>query len=185
MLGVVVVAFGVTSLIAPKFLANIFDGVGGYSASIFFYEKQYEKTEDIYDLVLLVDKIEKEKDSVLAEEYLYKLINHEQFNEYCNLSDGKGFLNTKEYYSGLYALSLCKNRTIEEAMNFASEFVAINGYTIDNPFRVLISEYIGSGADQTLTIIKEKIQEKLSSFSGEQLIFATNDIKEIQDILIK
>ena len=90
MLGVVVVAFGVTSLIAPKFLANIFDGVGGYSASIFFYEKQYEKTEDIYDLVLLVDKIEKEKDSVLAEEYLYKLINHEQFNEYCNLSDGKG-----------------------------------------------------------------------------------------------
>ena len=60
-------AFGLATIFAPGRVGVVFDGVGAYSASVFFYEKQYKKTKDIDDLYVVVRKVDVENDSVRAE----------------------------------------------------------------------------------------------------------------------
>ena len=52
LLGSICCAFGLATIFVPGRVGDIFDGVGAYSASVFFYEKEYRKTEDINDLYL-------------------------------------------------------------------------------------------------------------------------------------
>jgi len=77
------ITFGALALFAPKTVAGIFDGVGGYSASVFFYEKQYNKSGEIDDLAVLVDKIDEDKEPLKAEKYIETLISREDFATYC------------------------------------------------------------------------------------------------------
>ncbi len=95
------ITFGAFALFAPRSLAGFFDGVGNYSASVFFYEKQYGNTEDFNDLVVLVDKIDDVSDGERAKKYLAILINHADFEEFCSNKKIMG-IPYSEYYNGRY-----------------------------------------------------------------------------------
>ena len=95
------ITFGAFAMFAPRSLAVFFDGVGNYSASVFFYEKQYLKTENFSDLVELVNELDDANDSERAQKYLGILIAHEDFENFC--ANKKIFgVPYAEYYNGRY-----------------------------------------------------------------------------------
>ena len=77
------ITFGAFALFAPRSLAGFFDGVGNYSASVFFYERQFERSNEFLDLANLVNKIDDENDNERAVKYLSLFINHDEFENYC------------------------------------------------------------------------------------------------------
>ena len=131
---------GAAILFAPGWVGGIFDGVGNYSASVFFYEKQYEKTGDIDDLNTLVLKIDIKNDSSRASKYFGKMVEHQDFKEFCNSQDGGSDISAKEYYFGCYVLALAYNGKLDDAIDKAKDFVG-NTYTENNPFRLLVADY--------------------------------------------
>lgn len=99
--------FGAMSIFAPRSVAGFFDGVGGYSASVFFYEKEYVKTDDIDGLLFLIDKTCAKDDDERTVKYLEMLFDREDYNSFCEQKDKdlkQGQLKTDDYYKGLYAL---------------------------------------------------------------------------------
>ncbi len=101
MIGAVIIAFGAFAMFAPGRVASFFDGVGGYSASVFFYERQYEKTGDFSDLVVLVDKLDDQADKYTAEKYLKIFIEHQDFESYCAGKTVMG-ISLSDYYVGRF-----------------------------------------------------------------------------------
>jgi hypothetical protein len=121
-IGAFMITFGVLIMATPKTVAGIFDDIGGYSASVFFYEKQYDKTGSIEDLAVLVDKLDMEEEPLKVEGYLETLLSREDFKEYCEKKDAnKPTLTTKEYYYGNYVI-VFKN------LGFKPEFFIIDSY---------------------------------------------------------
>ena len=174
------IAFGVTSLFAPKFVAGVFDGVGNYSASVFFYEKQYEKTSDIKDLATLIDKIDRKKEPVKAENYLVLMTSHEGFEEFCKGADGKQGKANKEYYFGNYALVLVDTGRFSKAVEVSKEFITENGYTENNPIRLLISECAETASVKELNELKTAITIKKYTLTSAQKKLAEYDIEDIK-----
>ena len=118
LLGSIFCAFGLATISVPGRVGFIFDGVGAYSASVFFYEKQFRKSEDINDLYILVTKIDLEEDSQRAEYWLEEIISHQQFNELCKEIDKKGSsISTSDYCYSSYCFALIENGKIDIAKN--------------------------------------------------------------------
>ena len=158
LIGVFALAFGAVVLFAPKRLGGLFDGVGNYSATVFFYEKQYEKTNDINDLYVLVSKIDIEKDASNAEKYYFQLISHEDFDSLCSKIDKDNrSIKAKDYYYGNYCLALCENGKLDGALSFAKAYVDENGYTANNPFRVIVIEYSADAQSDEVQKIKQAL----------------------------
>ena len=100
------------AIFAPRSVAGFFDGVGCYSATVFFYEKEYDKTDDVEDLVYLIDKSCSEKDDERTVKYLDMLFEREDYSAFCELKDKdlkQGQLKTDDYYKGLYQLKTAKS----------------------------------------------------------------------------
>ena len=183
LIGAMAIAFGAVALFAPGFTAGIFDGVGNYSASVFFYEKQYGKTGSVSDLVVLVDNIDYEKDGARAEKYLSQLLSHEDFDEFC--SQNTGAFSNEEYYNGNYALVLASNGKFTDALTVANDYVVDCGYTKYNPYRVLAFDFSGVTDDQLSQILSDIT---VLSTSGEitdltQIGYVYEDINNITDQL--
>ncbi len=176
--GLLLLVFGALALFSPVTLAEVFDVTGSYSGSILFYEKQYDKTGDIEDLAVLSIKINQEVDAELAEKYLEKLVNHENFEQFCASEDG-GVLSNKQFYVGKYALALVKNGKLDKALTVAEDFVNQNGYTGFNPYSVILVEKGKGLTAQQLNAIKAKIQ----SYSGADKENATADIEYIDNLI--
>lgn len=153
LIGAMAITFGAIALFAPGFTAGIFNGVGNYSATVFFYEKQYAKTQSLIDLMILVDKVDYEKDGVRAEKYLELLVNHKDFDKLSGV-DG-GTVSENEFYLGNYALVLAKNDKFVKALSVSSEFVKENGYTNYNPYRILIYDYTEITDDNLRSILTD------------------------------
>ena len=101
LLGAVIIAFGAFASFAPGSVAGFFDGVGNYSASVFFYERQFERSNEFSDLANLVNKIDDENDNERAVKYLSLFINHDEFENYCLDKTFMG-VSLSEYYIGRY-----------------------------------------------------------------------------------
>lgn len=153
LIGAMAITFGAVALFAPGFTAGIFNGVGNYSATVFFYEKQYAKTQSVIDLMVLVDKVDYENDSVRAEKYLELLVNHKDFDKVSNV--GGSTVSGKEFYVSNYALVLAKNDKFADALSVSSEFVKENGYTNYNPYRILIYDYTEIADDNLRSILTD------------------------------
>lgn len=153
LIGAMAITFGAVALFAPGFTAGIFNGVGNYSATVFFYEKQYAKTQSVIDLMVLVDKVDYENDSVRAEKYLELLVNHKDFDKVSNV--GGSTVSEKEFYVSNYALVLAKNDKFADALSVSSEFVKENGYTNYNPYRILIYDYTEIADDNLRSILTD------------------------------
>lgn len=178
----IVAAFGAFAIFAPGSVAGFFDGVGNYSASVFFYEKQFEKSGDIRDLKTLVDKINRENDLELAEKYLALIVNHEDFDAFCEDEDAKHKnFTTKEYYVSEYALSLDGNGKLSEALSVSESFVTDNGYTKNNPFRFLVAKYANSGDAESKTAVKTALESVgKQSFAEQQQLYLDEDLENIK-----
>ena len=153
LIGAMAITFGAVALFAPGFTAGIFNGVGNYSATVFFYEKQYAKTQSVIDLMVLVDKVDYENDSVRAEKYLELLVNHKDFDKVSNVEGST--VSEKEFYVSNYALVLAKNDKFADALSVSSEFVKENGYTNYNPYRILIYDYTEIADDNLRSILTD------------------------------
>ena len=176
-LGAFAITVGALCLFSPATCASFFDGVGNYSASVFFYEKHYDKTGDINVLDTLYIKSYEAEDYVRAEKYLFTLISHEGFDSLCADNASPDSLTDKEYYYSSYALVLAKNGKESQAIFTCETFVSENGYTKYNPFRALVDEY---KADATLSAtLKNKIETILSGLNGAQLTYANEDLNKL------
>lgn len=179
----VALLFGALTLFSPKTIGAFFDGVGATDSAVDFYEQQYKKTGSLDDLVFLVNKIG-DNDSQKSEQYLYLLINRVDFKSYCDNVDslsGRDF-SSSEYYTGEYVLSLAKNFKFDLALETASDFVNENGYTINNPFRVIIWELSGVLQTGDLVKIKDKIS-LISPDSAEETAYLNQDKEQLTTLL--
>lgn len=182
-IGASLLVFGIFALFFPAPLARFFEGSGGYSASIHFYERQYKKTGDIDDLAEFVVKIDEDKDSDLAEEYFYKLITHEDFSNFCFEQDllNLSHISTKEFYMGSYASILVMNGKFEDALDFSREFVNDNGYTEYNPYSIIIMK---NGKDLDLgqlRIFENDITKHVIHYSNDDLAY--QDLQGVRQLI--
>ena len=182
-IGACLVVFGALTLFTPATLARFFDGMGMEKSAVSFYEKQYNKTGDVNDLSVLVMKIDGKNDSARAEKYLAVLVLHDDFESYCAFQDSaqNASLSTKEYYSGQYAVILCRNAKVSEALNFAKNFVTENGYTTFNPYSVMLTEVGASLGQDNLGKIRADISAL--ELSNEQAADRDGDIAVIDGLL--
>ncbi len=183
--GAVIIAFFSLWIFSPKTLANVFDGVGAYSASLYFYEQNYNKTEDIRDLALLVDELIKNEDNENLETYSKKLISDNGFYNYCLVQDRTYLdaITTKEYYTGVYAIALINNGKLETAITFMSDCVGEDGYTDYNPFRTVIYEF--KNDDSVLRSCAIAITAELTNLAGDEALLALSDVNDINYLLAK
>lgn len=175
--GALAVVFGALCIFAPVTVAGFFDDVGNYSASVFFYEKQYDKTGDIDDLDVLVLKAYGNSDTVRAEEYLEEMIEHEDFEEFCSGANGAN-MSDKEYYYGYYALSIAKNGKIDKAISVSKDFVSENGYTKFNPLRTLVSEFLSGATTSEKGKIKAAV-ESVKTTDAVQEDYKNQDLQTL------
>ncbi len=152
----------------PRTIAKMFDNFGNYEASQYFYVRQYEKTKEIGDLIVLIDNAYEKQDENKLTRYVLALIMHKDFKAYCQDQNSKlsiGQMTTEEYYAGLYAELLMVTKTFDSALTFAKSYVvksdgSINaGYTKFNPFRVLVDS-----SAQLLISQKQTIKQELHGF---------------------
>ena len=168
--------FGVLCVFAPTSIASVFENIGCYNESLFFYELKYEQSNDIDDLIVLVDKAYGNDDNKGLEEYLGKLIWHKDFFSYCqgqdaNLTAGK--MPTKDYFVGYYAKVLIKNGKFESAMNMSASYVEKFGYTEFNPIRTIVNESLSVlNKDQ-----KEQLKQTILAFGQND--FINEDLNKI------
>ena len=136
------ILFGVFVLFIPKPLANFFDSLGWKSASVTFYERQYNRTESDEDLYTLCFKVDAVEDSKRAYTYLSKFYSDKDFYTYCKSVDGKEKVeySTEDYMEGKLVLSAYLSKGIDVAMQKAILCVTdYNGYSEYSPFRALYS----------------------------------------------
>ena len=178
LIGTIIIAFSAVAIFAPGFTAGIFDGVGNYSATVFFYQKQYSKTGDINDLSILVNKIDLENDSERAEKYLDLMLKHDDFDFYCDSQSQSEDFSLVEYYCGNYAYALALNGKFDEAISVAENFVSENSYTKNNPYTVLIYGVENLSNAQIQTILG-----KLNLLSQTEKEKANSDIEYLNQLL--
>lgn len=159
LIGAMLLVFCALVLFAPGYVGGVFDGAGNYSASVFFYEKQYEKTGSVKDLNTLVLKLDIDKDTEKAEKFYCEIINHADFDKLCqdNSSQDK-VISEKEYYYGNYTLALAKNGKFSQALSFAKEKCA-QQYSAFAPMRVLIYDYLTAENKEELVLVAQALGE--------------------------
>ena len=169
-IGALIIAVGALCLFAPKTMANFFEDVGNYSASVFFYEKNYEKTGSISDLDELLLKVYVESDYELTEKYSKEMIEHVQFE---SLS-----VANKEYYYGCYVIALANNGKFDQAINVGKDFVQDYGYTVFNPLRILITDYLQDDMTENKQSLRQAVLST-TNVSAEQEVYKTQDLIQL------
>lgn len=189
-IGALAITFGALALFYPGTLANFFDALGGYSASVYFKEKEYQGSGEVSDLAVLVIMLDEDKDAGKTAKYCKVLIdeNLSEFNRYCS-NEGKkvfGSVNaTKEFFYDKYAVAEINTGDIKAAISIAANCVKICGYTASNPFRTFIYEKADELNITELDAIKEKLNELKNNYgSGSSTYDAVvTDIENLNTII--
>ena len=180
---VVAITFGILCSTNPRALAKGFESLGDYSASKYFYERQYEKTENIDDLMVLIDLAYGENDKVVLQSYLAELISHTNFNKFCNDKNATliaSLMKTEEYYSAFYTTILYENGRFDQAVRFSESYVDTMGYTKFNPFTQLISAKQSTLTAEQKNQIKSTLQGYLVTISdAAQISLINQDINKL------
>ena len=165
LVAVFLITYGCIAGSSPKFLADIWSDLGSYDISVKYYEKQYEKTQDIYDLALLCNKVNEQNDSARAARSLKLLTEDKNFAVLCNAEDNSdGYTFTAfEYYFGKYAVAEYFESGINSAILIAEKSVTAS-YTEHSAFYSLLGI------------------ESLTKSDGEKIVAAITEIKgELSD----
>ena len=173
----VAAAYMCLALFFPKTLAKGWEAVGSYDLSVKYYEKQYEKTEDISDLSALCVKIDAEKDASRAVKYLKLFTENADFLELCEKNDADGVYGFTAYeiYFGKYAIAAYYNSGIPAAVDVAKAATQ-SGYTEHNAFYVILSgvKTLTASDGQAISAAVSEIKGGLTDDS--QIEFAERDI---------
>lgn len=142
-LGAIILVSGIFLLFIPKPVASFFESMGNYSASMSFYEKQYNNTKSDQDLWNICLKVDEYGDSARAEKYLHKFATSSNFEKNCKTLDqskSNGYSQTtEEFIEGKLVIAVYKNKGIDKAIDVATQCVA-EDYTVYNPFYMLYSD---------------------------------------------
>ncbi len=175
-IGAILLTYLMIALISPKTMAEGYGKLGNYKLSVKYYEKQYNKTEEISDLYVLVTAIDEKQDYTKAQEYTAELISHPNFDKFCKIqdgvlnADGEEIVNppektdgvtTKEFVYGKRAVALAKN-DFSFAIEFCLSYCEEAGYTSYNPFRIIIIELKG----ELTSAQKEELEIEMRSYQA-------------------
>jgi len=178
--------FGSFALFSPITLAKFFDGLGVYSLSINFYESNFNKTKKVSDLATLVVKLDSEKDSERAEKYLKLFTECEGFDAYCDLEDEytESNISSKEFYLGDYVYVLCVNGKVDEAISVAFDYVEENGYTKNNPCRIIVLNAETFLSQEQMDGLKNKINDCRTNLTdSNQVSYANLDVEWLEQLI--
>ena len=127
-LGAIILVSGIFLLFIPKPVASFFESMGNYSASMSFYEKQYNNTKSDQDLWNICLKVDEYGDSARAEKYLHKFATSSNFEKNCKTLDqskSNGYSQTtEEFIEGKLVIAVYKNKGIDKAIDVATQCVA-------------------------------------------------------------
>ncbi len=172
---IVSAVFGALCVFAPTSIASVFEDLGCYKESMFFYELKYEQSNDIDDLIVLIDKAYGNDDAEGLEEYLHNLIWHKGFYAYCQKEDENlpsTAMPSKDYFVGYYATILIRNGKFDVALNMSKSYVDKFTYTEFNPIRTIVKESF-----ESLTAIqKEDLKQTILTY--EQNDFTKEDLNK-------
>ena len=168
--------YGSFAVSSPKSLAKAWSNMGNYDLSIKYYEKQYEKSENISDLTVLCDKLNEKEDSARSVKYLELLTQDEGFAAFCTEQDVSGGYDftAYEFYYGKYASAICFNSGINDAVSVAKKSVQSGGYTKYNAFYILLGVETLTAADGA--VIKDVITQLEPGLSTSEQAFASRDV---------
>ena len=174
----------VFALAFPKTLAGCWKDMGNYSLAAKYYEKQYDKSEDLDDLATLCVYLDAKTDGARAAGYLKLLTENENFNARCEKEDKEGgFKYTAyEYYYGKYAVAEYYANKIDAAITVAKKAVS-KGYTANNAFYVLLidadtlTKSDGEKISAEITVIKNGLTDDAQKEYAERDIGFANSVK--------
>ncbi len=155
--GVAALLFGAFMLFCPRILGSAAEKLNNYSASVWFFERQYYKTGNIADLAELIDKIDEKNDGERLAGFAAEMISREDFDVYCENVGNMGIGNfeeftAQEYYYSKYAVSADAASATEMGVLFVRKY----GYTNFNPLRILAAERgVLMTPDQRTALIRE------------------------------
>ncbi len=167
---VLAIVFGILCSTNPKLIAKGFESLGSYSASKYFYEMQYHKTESVDDLFVLIDNAYGADDKISLQNYLGEFITHDEFVVYCktrNQTLSPNSMKTEEYYSAFYATILFDNGKLDNALSFCRSYADVLGYTKFNPFTQLIDSNLNNFSAEQKGKIITALQSYLSSMDND------------------
>ena len=170
-------ALGVTALFFPKGMAKVCEFVGAENGALKNYVKVYEKTKDIDDLFVIVNKSVVSDESQLELKYIEKFVKSSEFEEYVNDIDnlnGKPNFTTKEFVLGLYVENYFYVKGIADAVYLAQDLVLRYGYTEYNAFSALLLD-VSLDAEQKERV-KMGIEQIYSSLNSDGKAFADRDL---------
>ena len=136
------ILYGVFALFFPKTLAKTFEALGSDNAAIHYYEKQYEKTEDLQDLITLCAKLDVYEDTERAEKYLTILVAKPGFYSTCLDSDVSGQISNEEYFEGKWVVATYLKDGINKAIENSIFSIRKGNYRYSeyNPFYILYTD---------------------------------------------
>lgn len=175
-LGIVVFVFTALYFIiasaSPVTLSNIYFRLNNKNLTLKYSEMTYEKSDDILDLSVLVERSIKFEDNALIEEYGFKLINDEEYSDFLQTKDS-GY---NYYIVGSLAKALYNAGKVDSAISVAFDNTLT--YTNLNPIRVIISLAVDSANLTALNTIKQKLESREDK---NQLVLS--DVAIIQNFL--
>ena len=187
-LSVFIAVMSAICVFKPRCIAKMFDDLGNYESSQYFYQMQYEKTQEIDDLIVLIDNAYEKQDKQKLVVFVRTLINNEDFYAYCQSKNSKlapNQMTTEEYYFGVYVELLLSEGKFDKAVKSAKAYVVNDngslelGYTKFNPIRVLVSYSLELNADQKQTLVNVINGFQSVITDSTQLSFMQEDLNKL------
>ena len=160
------------SIFAPSTLANLYFRIDAKELTLKYSEKAYEKSGEISDLSILVERSIVYDCERLVIEHATTLINHADYEEYADNQGGAyNYYIVGSLCSYLYS-SGDKITAVGTAVSYTGD------YTKVNPIRVLINLCVQNGDNDCLLQIKQSLEGRENK---NQLVI--NDIFYIEDFI--
>ena len=159
----------IIALVSPVSAADFWDGLGAYSLSVKYYEKQYDKTGNPEDLSVLCLKLDEYDDSETAAFYLKIFTESEDFIVICEKEDLKTErkIGAYDYYYGKYAVAEYFDKGVNAAIAVAQ--VSQNaGYTRYNPYYVLLNDEKLGISEEERAAVTVAAEEYVSTFPEDE-----------------
>ncbi len=159
------ITYGVLALAFPGTLGDFFYDTGSYTVGIKYYEREYEKSEDLEDLYNLCVKLNVKEDASKTSTYTKKLMDNENFDTFCQKKDGEvsSVITTREYIEGKYLCAVYKLKVMSEVITEGKNVIEASGYTKHSCFSTLISTYGSSFTKTDIELLTTALSPYISS----------------------
>ena len=141
--------FGIVSVTSPSIIANSAFNFGAKNTCVNYTIKQYEKSSDIKDLVLVVKRASWAKNYTVTSKYAPLLLSDDDFENY-TANDP----TLENYVASLYVESLYKTNNIEKFIEVAFSYYKGNS----GPNTLRVATATAKDDKGTLTLILKKLR---------------------------